>query len=381
MALRLKGSYGLALLFTTGIVGWMATGHAVVSGQENELAAEPPAVRNKQIEAEAVRVAVNHSKAQMRDSVLTIRGRTESDSKVTVRAETTAIVRNRPVKKGQWVKAGELLCELDEGSRAAALAQAEAALAQAEFDLNAKQTLAKKGFAAKTEIAALTAQRDAALASVKQARIELERIRITAAFDGVIQGPLAEVGDQLTVGSGCAVLMNPDPMLVVGQVSEREIRQVRVGAMAQVTLVTGEAIQGKVRYVSTASDIETRTFLVEVEVPNPDRALRDGVTALAQLSLAPTKAHLMSPAHLTLSDEGLIGVMLVSDGVARFTPAQIIGDDAGGIWLAGLPEEIDVITVGQEYVKDGGKVKAVAESELTKSASREEASLKGEAKQ
>ncbi|PLW76752.1 efflux RND transporter periplasmic adaptor subunit [Cohaesibacter celericrescens] len=380
MALRLKGSYGLALLFTAGIVGWMATGHTVISGEASEGAVPPPAVRNQLTETEAVRVAVQTFSSQERQSLLTIRGRTQSDKTVTVRAETTATVLSRSIEKGQWVEKDTLLCELDAGSRLASLAQAEAALAQAEFDLDAKETLAKKGFAAQTQIEALKAQRDAALAGVKIAKVELARTKVLAPIAGSVQGPLAEVGDQLKSGDACAVLMNPDPMLVVGQVSERDIPRVHVGAKAQVELVTGEKADGVVRYVSTASNIETRTFLIEVEVPNPDRSLRDGVTAIANLVLDPLQAHLMSPAHLTLSDEGIVGVMRVEDSHAIFTPVSILANDAEGVWVGGLPSIVDVITVGQEYVKSGQLIEAVSASSLREGMDKK-ASLKAESAQ
>ncbi len=382
MALRLKGSYGLALLFTTGIVGWMATGQAVFSGQESDQATPPPAARAKTVESQAVRVAVRELVEQDRQSILNIRGRTEADTKVSVRSETTAIVRERFVSKGQHVKKGDLLCKLDEGSRVASAARAEAALAQAEFDLKAKETLAQKGFAAKTQIAALKAQRDAALAVVKEANLELDRINITAPIDGVVQGRLAEVGDQLKAGDICSELMNPNPMLVVGQVSEREVQLIKTGTKADVALVTGEKLEGTVRYVSTTSDSETRTFLVEVEIPNPDGTVRDGVTAVAKLALPPVKVHQMSPAHLTLSDKGEVGVMLVTDGVANFTPVNIIAIDNDGVWLSGLPKKATVITVGQEYVLSGQPVEAVDEKAYQTSqatqASKSEEMMKGE---
>ena len=357
MAFRLKGSYVLALLFSAGIAGWMATGDIIYSGEQNDEMTPPPAERNAIATKEAVSVAAKTFVATERRAVLTVRGRTEADTKVTVRSETSAIVRERPVSKGQWVKKGDLLCELDIGSREAMLAQAEASLAKAEFDLKAKQTLSKKGFASKTEISSLTALRDAALATRKNARIELERTRITAPIDGIVQGPLAEIGDQLNSGGACATLMDPDPMLVVGQVSERDIGQVEQGATAEVKLVTGETRQGIVRYVSKASDVETRTFEVEVEIENKDRAVRDGVTSVAKLTLEPQLAQQMSPAHLTLSDNGVIGVMLVEDNKAKFAPVTILSSDQDGVWLRGLPEKATVITVGQEYVVDGQLLK------------------------
>ncbi|SNZ07286.1 efflux RND transporter periplasmic adaptor subunit [Cohaesibacter gelatinilyticus] len=359
MALRIKGSYGLALLFSACITGWLATGTMVVSGQSDENGAPPPALRDTDQQKALTRVAVQDFKAQQRDNLLVIRGRTQADTKVVVRSETDAIVRSRPISKGQQVQKGDLLCELDKGSRQARLAQAKAALAKADFDLNAKERLKKKGFATTAELTALRANRDAALAQVEEATLEMARTHITAPFDGIVQGPLAEIGDQLNRGGACATVMNADPMLIIGQVSERDIQQVKSGLEADVTLVTGESTKGMVRYVSTASDVETRTFRVEVEVSNSDHSLRDGVTATANLHLPQSSAHLMSPAHLTLSDDGTIGVMRLEGKKAAFTPLTTFTSAKNGVWVSGLPSEVTLIVVGQEYVKDGQLVDAV----------------------
>ncbi|WP_197703867.1 efflux RND transporter periplasmic adaptor subunit [Cohaesibacter sp. ES.047] len=337
----------------------MATGETVFSGQPNENASPPPAVRNQQADEETMRVAVKRFTAQQRENHLIIRGRTEADTKVSVRAETTAIVRDRLVNKGQTVEKGDLLCRLDIGSREASLAKAEASLAQTEFDLKAKQTLAKKGFASETQIAALKASRDASLADVKDAKLELARTEIRAPLAGIVQGALAEVGDQLAVGGVCAEIMKSDPMLVIGQVSERNVQKVKVGTEAEITLVSGEVTKGKVRYVSSASDVETRTFLVEVVIDNKDGRIRDGVTAVANLELEPLKAHFMSPAHLTLSDAGQVGVMTVENDITKFTPVAILSSDPEGVWVTGLPDTAEVVIVGQEYIKDGQSVVAV----------------------
>ncbi|MCT4656261.1 MAG: efflux RND transporter periplasmic adaptor subunit [Cohaesibacter sp.] len=369
MALRLKGSYGLALLFSAGIAGWLATGTLVVSGQSDENGAPPPAARTASETKDLMRVAVQTFSAQTRSNQLTVRGRTLADTKVVVRAETAAIVRSRPISKGQKVTKGDLLCQLDVGSREAVLAQAKAALAKADFDLNAKERLKKKGFATTAEITSLRAARDSALAQVKSANLEMERIKITAPFSGIIQGPLAEVGDQLSVGGACATVMDPDPMLVVGQVSERDIGKVSQGLKADVKLVTGESKSGIVRYVATASDTETRTFLVEVEIDNADKSLRDGVTATAEIHLPDSKAHLMSPSYMTLSDSGEIGVMRIEGTKAVFTPLSSVNSAPDGVWVSGLPETVTLITIGQEYVKSGQEVEPVSASDFNASKS------------
>jgi multidrug efflux system membrane fusion protein len=67
---------------------------------------------------------------------------------------------------------------------------------------------------------------------------------------------------------------------------------------------------------------------------------------------------------MTLNDEGRLGVRVVEDGIVRFVPVRMIRDTANGVWLAGLPETADVITVGQDFVTEGVPVRVTYE-ELT----------------
>ena len=63
---------------------------------------------------------------------------------------------------------------------------------------------------------------------------------------------------------------------------------------------------------------------------------------------------------LTLNDAGLVGVRCL-DGDERvvFHAVEVIGDQPNGVWIAGLPDRIDLITVGQEYVRQGDSVKPI----------------------
>ena len=91
----------------------------------------------------------------------------------------------------------------------------------------------------------------------------------------------------------------------------------------------------------------------------------DGISAELHLPLGRRQAHLVSPAILTLTDRGVVGVMLLEAGdSARFHPVEIIDQTPEGLWLGGLPERITVITVGQEFVTDGQRVRSVDEADL-----------------
>ncbi len=359
--MRLKFSYLLAIGMAAGIGAWMYSGTVVVGGRgDSENATPPPAERQVAENKDTFRVKVRTLNAIERKAVLEVRGRTEAEAKVAVRAETADDVIDRPAREGTHVKAGEILCVLDEGVREARVLEAKALLAQAELDHSAATTLNDKGYIAQNRVAALQAGLDAAKARVEEAKLEVRRTVIRSPIDGIIQSPMADVGARLNVGDICATVVETDPMIAIGQVSELDIGLVSKGMPAQVQLISGETLDGTVRYISPAADPDTRTFRVEVELPNEKGIARDGTTALTLLPLPVEMAHKITPAILTLNDAGQVGVRTVTkDNVTKFLPVKVLGGETDGVWVGGLPETITVIVVGQDYVSDGERVEPV----------------------
>lgn len=362
--MRLKFSYFLAAGLAVGIGLWMSSGTVVIGGVgEGENAAPPPAARAQAADTETFKVKVAKLTAQERQAVLEIRGRTEAEAKVAVRSQTTDTVVGRPADEGARVKAGETLCVLDRGTREAKILEAKANLAQAELDHSAATQLVAKGFTAQTRVAAVQALLDAARARLQEAELELDRTVIRAPIDGVIESPMAEIGARLEAGQVCATVVNTDPMIAIGQVSEVNIQLISLGMPAEVALITGETLKGKVRYIAPAADPDTRTFRIEIELPNADGAARDGVTALTRLPLPAEMAHKISPAILTLNEAGQVGIRAVDPtNTTVFYPVTVLGGEEDGVWVGGLPAEVTAIVVGQDYVTDGETVTPVFET-------------------
>ncbi|POF28829.1 efflux RND transporter periplasmic adaptor subunit [Roseibium marinum] len=362
--MRVKVSYILAAALAAGIGFWMYTGTMVIGGVgDSEHATPSPAQRVSQATDTLFRVRVQRLTAKDRQAVLEVRGRTEAEAKVAVRTVTTDNVLERPAREGSRVSAGDILCVLDRGTREASVLEAKAVLAQAKLDHDAATQLNSKGFTAETRVAAALAQLDAASARLKEAELELQRTVIKSPIDGVIESPMAEVGAHLEKGDICATVIDSDPMIAIGQVSELDISHVSIDMPATVKLVTGETLEGKVRYISPSANPDTKTFRIEVELPNPEGKARDGVTAVTMLSLPAEKAHLISPAILTLNDAGQVGIRAVDENNKTvFYPVKVLDGEQDGMWLGGLPDEVIAITVGQEYVSDGQIVEPVFET-------------------
>ncbi|MCR9235845.1 MAG: efflux RND transporter periplasmic adaptor subunit [Alphaproteobacteria bacterium] len=361
MAFRINKSYLTATLVLVGIGVWMGTGTFSVGGLATANSDAVSIAERQENALQKVSVRVITLKAAERQRQLEIRGRTEADATISVRSETSAIVAERLVNLGDQVMPGDLMCRLNTGAREARVLQAKATLEQTQADYSANLKLQERGFAATNQVAALKAALDSAKAALQEAEQELERIEIRATVAGIVQEPLVENGDLLSVGGVCATLIDTDPMLVTGQVSERDIGNLSIGQQANINLITGESRTGTISYISAAADAATRTFRVDITMPNSDNAIRDGVTATAVIPLKAVSAHLLAPSMLTLSDAGDVGIRLVDldQGTNQFQKINILGETKEGVWASGLPESITVIAVGQEYVIDGQPVEPV----------------------
>ncbi|RMD49324.1 MAG: efflux RND transporter periplasmic adaptor subunit [Alphaproteobacteria bacterium] len=310
----------------------------------------------REIDEIPVKVVAIHSQAREIPDGVVLRGRTEADRRVDVRSETSGRVVSEPQAKGSPVKAGDVLCRIDEGTRPARVAEARARLAQAEDELEAAEKLASGGFASERRLINARAQLESARAALAAAEDELARTVIRAPFDGVLDTDTAELGSLLQPGALCARVVDLDPILLVGWATEMDVGRIRVGAPAGGRLLDGRELHGKVTHVGVSADPATRTYRVEIAVPNPDGAIRDGATVEIFIALAGTRAHEVPASALTLDGQGRLGLRLIEDGRARFHPVEVLRDAPNGVWVSGLPETADIIVVGQEFVTDGRRV-------------------------
>jgi len=349
---RLKPSYRAAAAITVLVALWLGSG--ILSGGAAKHGDD------SQTKANAIPVVqVQRLAAVPRDASITVRGRTQALHSVDVKAEIDGVVQALHFEKGDFVKAGQVLCELRTNDRAAKLDQTKAQVAETEQKYNANVALAKQGYLAKTLLAESATSLEAARASERTNEIDLARTHIRAPFDGLVDDRYVNVGDLMHDGDKCALLIAPEPFLAVGMVSEHDVGSIKSGNPASATLVTGETVQGRVRFVANRADTGTRTFRIEVELPNPNAKLRDGVSADIHIPVRNLEATKISPGILVLNDNGIVGVRTVQDGVVRFRQVQIVSDGPDGMWVTGVPGGTTVITVGQEFVSEGARVKPV----------------------
>ena len=363
----MRTSLFMALFVAIAIGLWLYTGDVIVGGQADQKPSiaeqQEQATQGSDQAAGPVAVRVQTISAIERQSVLRLRGRTEAKDRVELRAETEGAVAELAVEKGDRVSKGDLVCRIDQRTRRASLAQAKALLAQSSADLEAAETLLDRGFTPQNRVRELRALRDAAAAAVEAGEWDLAQTDVVAPISGVIEDLPVRIGSLLQNGALCARIVDLDPMLAVMQVSENDVSQIEIGQPAKIRPVTGGEFVGQVTYIAPAADSDTRTFRVDVEVENADGRVRDSVTTAAEIPVADVSGHLIAPSMLILSDAGEIGVRSVdTENIVRFLPVAIVADTRDGIWVSGLPETVQIISVGQEYVTDGLVVDPVFET-------------------
>ena len=161
-------------------------------------------------------------------------------------------------------------------------------------------------------------------------------------------------------GAEIATLLSLDPVLVKGEVSERDLAHLKIGDSAEAMLVNGEKVAGKVRYISRDASPATRTFRIEVAIPNPDLRIPAGMTAEIVLRAAATDSVVLPRSVVTLSDTGDLGIRAVdAQSKVAFYPIDLVDDLPQGLVLGGIPADARVIVAGQDLVKEGDTVNAV----------------------
>ncbi len=351
-------SYLVAGAIAGAAVLWVASGAIFSSPGEVELSAFEQAALNKPEGLQRVQVMRSHAVPRTRE--IKVAGRTEASRQITVRAETESAVIDLVVPRGTAVRKGETLVKLAVEDREARLKQAMALVDKRELEFRAAENLSKKSFTSDVSLANAKAELESARAQLATAQLEIDRITIRAPFDGVFNMNHVDVGDYVRVGDDVAQMVDLDPLLFVAEIAESQISDVKNGTMASAVLLDGRVVLGPVTYVSTVATPETRTFLVEVSVSNPDATLVDGMTATLGLPAQQMLAHKVPPAALTLNDAGAVGVKLVdASGRVIFAEAGAASSSTDSVWLVGLPETVNLITVGQEFVRVGQKVEPV----------------------
>ena len=359
MKMNLSRTAAVGLVLAAGL--WIGSGYLLPHEKPDSQAA----VRANEQAPKLFRVAVMDTRTEQHSSKLILSGRTEADRKVMAVARTGGVLTELRVRRGQAVQKDEIIAVLSDEAREAQVAQARALVAQRKAELEARRKLIETGALPKLDLANLESQTRAAEAALSSAEAERERSIVRAPWAGVVTDVPAAIGASAfsMAGTELAQIIALDPMLAVVEAAERNLGGIKVGASAEIRLVTGQKVSGRVRFVSKSAAPTTRTYRVEVEIPNADGAIPDGITAEVALRMEPQPATRVPRSALTFSSSGRLGVRAVdADDAVQFVPVSVMEDDQVDMWVSGIASGTRVIVQGQDFVREGQKVLPVPAS-------------------
>lgn len=363
MVFRLPWHRLLALVVLVLAALWVLTGHFAAMGSEEAeateiKAAEPVAETPKRTVAVVTAEVVDYAR------LIRISGVTEADKLAILAARSNGVVQELGAAPGDSVAAGATVLLLEGEDVRAAVKATEDQLAQAAEQLTVGEALNAKGSLPETEVTARRAAKTVAEGALAQAQAAADRLSLTAPFAGTVDAVNVEIGEWVQAGTPIATLISLDPIVVKAEVSEQDVAHVSVGAKATVRLVSGLELEGRVRHLARKASEKTRTFALEVDLPNPDGVIPSGMTTEVRLTAAVQPALLVPRSVLTLNEAGQVGLRIVGEGdVAAFLPVQLIDDTEAGLMVTGVPQGARVIVAGQDLVRDGD---IVMPKELTK---------------
>ena len=345
--------YIIAIFITVFIVLWMMSGG---SSAEEQTATES--------EQRIAKVKVETLYAKPINRSLQLYGRTEPNKVARVAARQEGEVIEILVKEGQFVERGTVILKLDKSDLDQQITAAKASLAQSEVEYQGALKLKQKGLNDQSALARAKASLEQAKANLANLELSLTRTEIRAPFSGVINQRLVELGDYLGRGDPILELADLNPLIVRANVTQKEVMGLKVGQDVSGLFINNKTYPGKIRYIASVADDNTNTFKIEAAFENPNVQYRAGFSTQLDITYDEVKAIHLSPAFMALDEDGNIGVKTVdSENRVVFSQIDVVKSEASGVWMAGLGDKANVITLGQGFVRIGDTVEPVFATE------------------
>ena len=414
---KMKRSIIVAFLILAGVVGWLGSGQITnVNAQDeensnttenkdtNSYKSDDNSNENEEL---VFSVETKVFKANLIDQSIELQGQTIHNKKIDVKSETSGNISEINFSRGDKVNKNLslVLISMDDRKEKLLSAQKDLERLSKELILNEKnrdnllrqniekiklyeieyasaKQLIDKGLSSKSKLslasfnlanaeadredikikfestlANLEAQITNVKSLLKNIKLDIAKTNISAPFDGIISEKMVEETEFISIGTPLFTIIDLDPIKIEGYLSEFDVNKVSVGTNALIEDSNGIKKNGTITFISPSAEISTRTFEITIEANNKDLTYKSGITTKIIIKGSELKAHKIPPSILTLLDDGTVGVKAVNkENNVVFYPTKTIKDTIDGMWVSGLPESVNLIISGQEYISIGEKI-------------------------
>ena len=407
----MKKSIFIASFILLVVVGWIGSGQFTdVNAQDDTSPSTDSSnetVEKVVVEDTGNKVEVKEFNFSQIDQSIELQGQTTHNKKIDVKSETTGNIINIAFKRGDKVSKGEELIkisienrkellnsakkdldrlnkelELNEKNKINRLSQNKELIKLYEIEFASAKQLIDKGLSSKSKLSlasfnlanARSDQEDilitfesqqssigAQIANVrsqlKNIELDIDKTVINSPFSGIISDKMIEESEYITPGNIMFTIIDLNPIKIQGYLSEFDVNKVSLGTKAIIENTNGLKKNGTISFISPSAETSTRTFEITIEADNADLSFKSGITTKITIAGSELKAHKIPPSILTLQDDGTVGVKAVNDeNIVIFYPTTSVKDTIDGIWVSGLPDKVNLIVTGQEYVAVGESV-------------------------
>ena len=407
----MKKSIFIASFILLVVVGWIGSGQFTnVNAQDDTSPSTDSSnetVEKVVAEDTGNKVEVKEFNFSQIDQSIELQGQTTHNKKIDVKSETTGNIIDIAFNSGDKVSEGDELIKISIENRKELLNSAKKDLDRLnkELDLNEKnkinrlsqnkeliklyeiefasaKQLIDKGLSSKSKLSlasfnlanARSDQEDilitfesqqssigAQIANVrsqlKNIELDIDKTVINSPFSGIISDKMIEESEYITPGNIMFTIIDLNPIKIQGYLSEFDVNKVSLGTKAIIENTNGLKKNGTISFISPSAETSTRTFEITIEADNADLSFKSGITTKITIAGSELKAHKIPPSILTLQDDGTVGVKAVNDeNIVIFYPTTSVKDTIDGIWVSGLPDKVNLIVTGQEYVAVGESV-------------------------
>ena len=359
----MKKSIFIASFILLLVVGWIGSGQFKnVNAQDDTNSVSINDTKNDnskktEIENDESKVELKEFKFSQIDQSIELQGQTTHNKKINVKSETTGNIINISFNRGDKVNKGVSLIEISKENRIELLESAKELIKLYEIEYSSAKQLIDKGLSSKSKLGLASYNLASAKSQLKNIELDIQKTYINSPFSGVISDKMVEESEYISPGTTLFTIIDLNPIKIQGYLSEFDVNKVKVGTKAVIENTNGIKKVGKISFISPSAETTTRTFEITIEADNADLTFKSGITTKITIAGSELKAHKIPPSILTLQDDGTVGVKAVNnESIVVFYPTTSVKDTIDGIWVSGLPDTVDLIVTGQEYVSVGESV-------------------------
>lgn len=301
-------------------------------------------------------VKVESLSAVERSSSLQLFGQTIPAQEVVVLSGTSGEVESIPFDEGAFVEAQTVIAAIKNKDLRDELEFKKARVEQRRQELLSYEALGLKKLQSETSVSKARADFMQAKSEFTAALKMYNDSFIKAPFSGFIEERYIEEGERINTAAKAFKIIKTDPMKVQVFANEKQVGKISTGQNVSLKDLDGVTYEGTVSFVSRNSDSRSNTYRVEISVPNENGKLKGGKSLKSTFAVEQGQYINISPALFALDEDGKIGVKTVEDSIVKFVPIDLKDSDENGVWVNGLGDKAQVITLGQGFVRHGDKV-------------------------